>query len=569
MIKRKILMFLLVLSILSSVAGSAFAETDPQKDSDVIRVIEVATSYLEASAHARYFYEPWDAKQFTIDSISKDEQMTLLKSLANYNAFRAAQEIVPYDEASIATGSLLSLTDNLLLHREEVAFYAHLNEIEGITYEYFSPSYDVVDSNIDGDLATINLYETLDFQYSDCDEPSMTLTHYFVSLVRHDCDWLVMAVESDDLFYQTYRESGFDLKAEIADVDSAYKQNEEIETEVPNEPQEGTMQQATLSTSNTDRTYIPKNAVNYALTYSTSSDEGKNKPEYKNEKFYWVNASCQMFVSQCIWAGFGGSNSESDINAKIGMDTSGSYLWWSTKNGYNNTAFDDSKEERADLSYNSWVLCRQFKKYVEGVSASSTESGIVCDLHEVANDSKDMVGKSGLTANDLIGAALQVKGTSNGNPVQYGHAIFVNNATGTTRDTVYFTSYNNCHKNIKLSTFFNVGSTEYEKIYVIVPRYLRGGEGAATNYLYGDLQNALVKGESGVTVTLYGRAHSAVSTLTMDVYAPGDSNAAYTFTASYNKEVSGRVLFDQVGDWTVVVKSAGLRSFTYQVRVVE
>ena len=29
------------------------------------------------------------------------------------------------------------------------------------TYKYFTPSYDVVDGNIDGDFATVNVYERL------------------------------------------------------------------------------------------------------------------------------------------------------------------------------------------------------------------------------------------------------------------------------------------------------------------------------------------------------------------------------------------------------------------------
>lgn len=87
--------------------------------------------------------------------------------------------------------------------------------------------------------------------------------------------------------------------------------------------------------------------------------------------------------------------------------------------------------------------------YVDGVKASSTESGIVCDTHSVPYNSDNMVGSSGLTKNDLIGAALHVNGAD-----PLGHAVIINNATGTTRQTVYYTCYNNCAKNIRLSTRF-------------------------------------------------------------------------------------------------------------------
>lgn len=522
--------------------------------------IEVTVSYLEESAYARYLYETKDADRFTINAIPESERILLTQKIEKYPAFRSSQKIVPYEKTNINSGSFFSLAENVSLHQKSVSFFAHINEMERITYKYFSPSYEVVDSHTDGSFATINIYETLDFQYSDCVEPSMVLTHYFISLVKHGSKWFVMAVESDDLFYQTYRESGFDLQAEIASVDAVYNADRNAEPETATI--ESISKSAPRSVSSTNRTYIPANAVNYALTYSTSSDTGAT-PSYKNEKFYWTSISCQLFVSQCLWAGFGGSNSQSDIDNRLGMDVTGSYQWWSTKDHYNNPEYNDPGSAN-DMAWNSWIKCSQFKVYVDAVKNSSTESGIVCDTYAVPYNSNDMVGSSGLTADDLIGAALHVKGASGA----LGHAIIVNNATGTTRSTVYYTSYNSCAKNIKLSTAFPSGTSSNNKIYVMVPRYLRGGNGASSNYLYGDLQNALVKGASGVTKTLYGRANSPVATLTMRIYAPGATTAYSTFNA-YNKSVvSGSVLFNQTGEWRVVVSGTGLSSFTYVIRVV-
>lgn len=560
--KKRLLALVMMLSVLMSTTGLAYADSLAIVDLNTEAAIGTTTSYLEKSAYARYFYDERETEHLTIKAISEEDQTVLIQNIANYPAFRSAQAIVPYEETKLSTATLSSFSENLTLHQESIAYYGHINKMENITYKYFSPSYEVVASNINGNLATINLYEILDFQYSDCAEPSMMITHYFVSLVKHDGDWLVMAVESDDLFYQTYRESGFDLQAEIASVDVAYRQNAEHRATMT-VPDESGEQAAPLSISSTDREYIPQNAVNYALTYSTSADDGNSSPSYKNEKFYWTSASCQLFVSQCLWAGFGGSNTQVDINNRLGMDTGGSYQWWSTKTLYNNPEYNDAGS-LSDIAWNSWIKCSQFKVYVDGVKASTTESGIVCDTYEVPYNSNDMVGTSGLTSNDLIGAALHVKGSSGA----LGHAIIINNATGTTRSTVYYTSYNNCAKNIKLSTGFPSGTSSSNKIYVMVPRYLRGGNGATANYLYGDLQNALVMGTSGVTKTLYGRAKSAVSSLTMTVYAPGATTPYCTFTRSNATVVSGNVLFNQVGEWKVVVSGTGLSSYTYLIRVV-
>lgn len=560
---KRILSLVLAVTILLTATGFAYVSAETVKTSEMSSAIAVATAYLEESTYARYYYDRNDAGKFTIAALPESENTALMQKIEGYTDFRANQEVVPYEETNIASGTLNAMTDNLSLHQNSVAYYAYINEMEGITYKYFTPSYDVVESIVDGNLATVNIYETLDFQYSDCEEPSMMRTHYLVSLVKHNAEWYVMAVESDDLFYETYRESGFDLNAEIEGVKAAYSQNLAIDSNIMSASVATDVELEVTSASSTDREYNAQNAAMYALTYSTSTDSGST-PSYRNEKFYWTSASCQLFVSQCLWAGFGGSNTQADINNRRGMDTTGSYQWWSTKTRYNNPEYND-EGSLDDKGWNSWVKCSQFRTYVNGVKNSSSESGVVCETYDVAYNSNDMVGSSGLTKEDLIGAALHVKGSSGA----LGHAIIVNNATGTTRSTVYYTSYNNCAKNIKLSTGFPSSSTNTKcNIFVMVPRYLRGANGASTNYVYARLENAMVMGTSGFTRTLYGYAHSEVPTMVMHVYAPGDSTISYTFTSTNSTEVSGSVLFNEVGEWKVVVMGTGLDAFTYLIRIV-
>lgn len=565
--KRKIIAaFVLVLTILLSATGYAAEDSTLAMEPDRTVVTDVVTGYLNESAYARYFYEKRDLDQYTILTVPASERNALMNKVSSYSSFRDAQPILPYEEANICSGEVSPFLENLALHQDGVAYFACINELEGITYKYFNPSYSVVSVNIDKNLAAVDLYETLDFQYSDCDEPSMVMTHYFVSLVNYDGQWLILAIESDDPFYEEYCESGVDLQREIDGIVSAYARNENLRTK-QRAAQETPVNPGVISgtVSEADREYIPQNAVNYAMTYSTSTDNKSGPPTYKNDKFYWSSASCQLFVSQCIWAGFGGSNTEADINEKRGMDTDGAYQWWSTKTAYNT----------GGSGWNSWLLCNQFRKYVDYVKNTPTESGIVCDTYEVAYNSNDLVGDSGLTKDDLVGAALHVKGSSkdkdgNVKEVPLGHAVFVNHADGTTRSTVYVTYYNSYRKNVLLSTFFPKSTTNTNnKILVMVPRLLRGCNVETGNYLYGDLQNALVRGASGVTVTLFGRAKKAVKTLTMEVYAPGDTTARYTFYAYNTTAVGGSVLFNKSGEWKVVVSAANLRPYTYVVRVVD
>lgn len=536
---KKIGSLLLAICLLFLLSGEAFAVSS-ENDTEVTKVTE---AYLKECAFSQYFYEQRPIEQYTIKAVAEDQKDALSQIAAKYRSFRDMQKDVPYAETSLNTGDLSVLEANLTLQNERISYYGHLNELEGITYSYFTPSYDVVECNVDDDLATVNVYESLDFQYSNCDEPSFVLTHYYISLFKVNDVWLIAAVESDDLFYQEYHESGFDLKKEISGVDEAKRINldESSNALAAEEPSVSVRALAA-----TDKPYYAQNAVNYALTYSTSTDTG-SVPSYKNDFFYWDSNSCQLFASQCIWAGFAGSNTQTDVNNKQAMDASGSYQWWSTKTAYN----------RSDTSWNSWLYVPQFRVYVNGVKGSLTETGVVCDTHDVAYNSDAM----GFTASELKGAVLHVKGSSEA----LGHAVVVNNATGTTRGSVYITYYNNCHKNVLLSTYFPSSTSDTKNnIFVMVPTCFRGGD---TSYLYGDLQNALVMG-SGVTVTLYGRATSPLSLLSLSVYAPGASTASATYSAYNASTVSGSFTFNQVGTWRVVVSGTGLSTYTYTVRVV-
>ena len=144
---------------------------------------------------------------------------------------------------------------------------------------------------------------------------------------------------------------------------------------------------------------------------------------------------------------------------------------------------------------------------------------------------------------------------------------------------VLYLSLEDTQRRIK-GRLYNLTDSAPDNLYFAVTSGLIGGgleeqitdflteHGATANYLYGDLQNALVMGTSGVTKTLYGRAKSAVSSLTMTVYAPGATTPYCTFTRFNATVVSGNVLFNQVGEWEVVVSGTGLRSYTYLIRVV-
>lgn len=376
--KKRLCLFFALIFVLTA---SGFTSIDIEKEFDDFttnRAIAVATAYLEDATYASYFYTESDFERFSIESLAHDEQSILAQEISEYSNFRASLKAVPYSDTKLTSATLETMLDNLSLHRKNVDYHAHINELEGITYSDFTPTYDIVDCTVNGNLASVNLYEQLDFQYSDCDEPSMILTHYLVSLVKHHDDWLVLSVESDDPFYEAYCETGFDLEAKLCGIDEAYRLNLNDAPIITSDETDKAENILTNTTTTNAREYNAQNAVMYALTYSTSADDGLKVPSYKNEQFYWDPVSCQLFVSQCIWAGFGGSNSQTDINNRKGMDTTGSYQWWSTATHYNHPDYNDPGSPQ-DQSRNSWKYCPTFEDYVDGVRSDPNESGIVFD----------------------------------------------------------------------------------------------------------------------------------------------------------------------------------------------
>lgn len=252
------------------------------------------------------------------------------------------------------------------------------------------------------------------------------------------------------------------------------------------------------------------------------------------------------FVSQCIWAGFGGSNSVTDINNGYGMDKAGTHVWWAS----------------STTGTSSWASCSNFRNYVSN-SKGASEKGLICDTGDVAYNSDQIP----FTASDLIGSAIHVKGYNGSTPIALGHAVFVNNATGSTRNTVYYTAYNNCRKNRLLSLSYPSSTTDVNnRMFVIVPRTFK--EGSTDTRLWSDLHNATA---INTTVTLRGYSNVQCKTFDMQIYNPnGDLRTTYNFsnTNSISANYNG---FNMTGAWTIVLtgvdSSNTTKKFTYIVRI--
>ncbi len=307
-------------------------------------------------------------------------------AFAERNAMPVA-ELVERDGASVD-----AMIGDLQRMEDMTTYYAHIYEDQNVSFSNFDASYFFGDVVVDGDLAMVEVFEELNYQYSDCDEPSYELGEFSVMLVKLDGEWVVADIISDDSAFLSNCTSRYDADSEIRAYDEAKSFSYVPAEAAPAEDENDGIALAAAS----NIAYNRQNAVNYALTYTTQADDGKKTPSFRNTRFHWFGQDCMNFASQCVWAGFGGSNSWADIPAHQGMDTVNPY-WWCDSAG--------------QCSNNSWASCGAFRTYV-AESKKLSSMGLICANSRVAATSNDL----GYSAAQLVGAVLHVN--------SLGHAVF-------------------------------------------------------------------------------------------------------------------------------------------------
>ena len=155
--------------------------------------------------------------------------------------------------------------------------------------------------------------------------------------------------------------------------------------------------------------------------------------------------NCQNFVSQCIWAGFGGSNDADSINNRLSpMDTVGSsglYKW--------HTGVDP------------WVCTDCFRTYLANSNAASETNGMTSSYTSDAA-CEYTSSFTGQNVASLPGSALYVNKNSDG----YGHVVLITDATGLEFEEVQYCGNSPMRKAKKLSDSYS-GTVCLVKPYLI------------------------------------------------------------------------------------------------------
>lgn len=556
-IKRTLSIFLLCAMILSFTGGSITALTD---EIQLSAIKEAVVGYLSEAAYMQYYYTERDLDRFTVANATNAEMRDILKKTANLDELLKENAITPTDgAASFSYDSADGLRKNLSIHKDTIAYYAHLNQNLKSQYRYLTPKYTIINIVANKELAIVDVREVVDFQYVELEQTSMMMTDYRVIMVKNLARWQILSVDCEDMIA---RSPSFDLQKTLTSVDEAFYMDDSASSSEETVALAKSPEQD-IPDRGASRNYNASNAVNYALTYTSVSDDGTSlgASNYKNVNFKYGGEDCQRFVSQCIWAGFGGSNDLQSINNKLGMDTDGQHRWWGTKT-------QDCNEPSESASQFSWSACSYFKNYIDAVKSNSSESGVVCKTNEIRHYQNHILIGTGdqLVQSDFLGAALHVKGTKNSVDKKFGHAVIVTAVTGNLRSRIYFSAYNKCARNINLYSKYPADNNNTNNaIYVMVPQVLRNGNVSSGKYLGGDLKDQVAR---GTYETVTGRASSSVSQLTIKIYKPSASTPTYTFSAQNTSVISRGITFNQNGLWKVEVSSAGLPTHTFTIRVV-
>lgn len=537
---RKTLAFVLATATLST---TCFAMGPGNRSESQFAVEDSVKGYLQDCIEASYFYEPTEPAAQTLLaaplSIASDTQT--ISDAANDLA-QLADDFPLLQQMDRSQSALESMVNDLNLQSDLTSFYGALYEMESIDYTFFDTDYIFNDVIVDGDLAAVDVTAVLNYQYSDCDQPTYEEIRYNLTLMNLNGSWYIADIVSDDPLFQQYYADEFDLEEAIQGCQDAI-QNADLYTPVLSE------QDIAVPMDTSDISYNKQNAINYALTYTTSTDTGL--PSFKNDLFPWFGADCMNFASQCVWAGFGGSNSSTDIQAGYGMDKDGSNTgntaWWAN----------------ATSGTNSWASCRNFRLYVTN-STNGSGKGMTGALNAIAYNSDSL----GYPASTLLGSVLHVKGSSNGSPVAGGHAVFVNAATGNSRSEVYYCSYNNTAKNKKLSLGFPASTTDtYQGVTIVVPLTMRDGESGTR--MWADLLNVVV--DRSIPRTLTGYANHELESIQMVIYNPNNV-PVMDYMWHNTDEVSANFNgFNMSGEWRVKLvgtdSDGEVTNFYYTVRV--
>lgn len=308
-----------------------------------------------------------------------------------------------------------------------------------------------------------------------------------------------------------------------------------------------------------------QNAWKYAYTYATSTTTSTANSYYNTDIFNDYSGpdagDCMNFASQAIYAGFSGSNNLTSVNAGTApQDTVGIAA------GQPNAAQTKWYAKPAS-TYWAWTSCGYFRDYID-YSVNDTETRLRAVKKPItASSDFSEVG----TAN-LIGSIIHVNGSK-----PLGHAVIVNNATGTARNQIYFTAHSPNAKNLNLAEEYSGQMVSIRPTYFYDVTTCTGANtshtfsstnskcarcGYVRTYIIPTLLTPMAK---NTQITLTARTNHTVSSISMSVKNPNGATTnlgTVTNTTSISKVYTPTVAAHPNDLYTVTVTAVSADGVT-------
>ncbi len=410
--KRLICLLLVCVLTLSMFSFQGFAlDVAPAGN---LKLETMALSYIKKYVDATLLYYSEDLKTDTILMTAQD-------------ASAASTEDASVDAEVFALGeeqmTVAQLRDDITTFERCADYLKYMRSKQGFKRYNFTYSPEVVETVVNEDTAYVHIYTNITFQYDPSDEEFAEMgDNYVVWFVKVDGQWYIAKVWAEELEVGNLPEKMEDYDAAIAEFDAWYAQNETLKAaeaaEAAAAPEADTAPMAYIGAY--DRAYNGVNAAAYGSNYSTTTYTASsgNDSKYVNPLFpEFEGANCQNFVSQCLWAGFGGINEKKRITGQdFPMDTTGPNVWYYDRQG------------------GTWAHTKSMLQYL--LNSKNETTGMLTNYTGTANQyTGSLEGYSGALST-LVGAPLYI--SEDQNYANFSHVVLITDASGKTFDKIKF-----------------------------------------------------------------------------------------------------------------------------------
>lgn len=378
---------------------------------------------MTSTAFAGNFYSTKNMDKNEIEGVTNSFFTEKEQSFLSNSDFNIAKYYSAIEAKNIKKGSSVKLFEYEKQMRDD-----NSADISNEKFEYTINSI-----TITGDKATAKCYEQYEYTYKNDPVRSSRGIEYQITFVKKDNKWEIVDITTNNELERLVAQTGDVSGKYIFDFDI----DEEVEEETNNS---GSAKVVSAVTHDYNRT----NAAEYALQYSDSTHTNSATSAYNSKFPQFAPNDCQNFVSQCVWAGLGGSNTSTAISNKNKpmITTTGRKWFCSSASSYTT----------------SWTVVGDFRDYV--VPEADGEDGIYGVRY-----------LKGKIANAQKGDVVQIC-DSNGT---WYHSYIISSVTGTygsrTLSNINICAHTSNRRNENLANVIGASSTNFRLIRISGTRY--------------------------------------------------------------------------------------------------